>query len=111
MCYFEKKYKISSLELRANGLEITPFIKLLRFLGLRVKPLYYNEFYKNFFILYFLFFIFYFFWFCLVMVLSFLSNNLDYIFLFIFPAFVSLVLSFYYYYKFKSLRLTPWREL
>ncbi|MBD1577777.1 hypothetical protein HC723_15350 [Vibrio sp. S11_S32] len=104
MCYFEKKYKNASLELRANGLEITPFIKILRFLGLRVKPLYYNEIYKNLFIVYS-------FWFCLVMVLSFFSNKLDYIFLSIFPAFVSLVFSFYYHYKFKILRLTPWREL
>ncbi|EGR1061469.1 TPA: DUF6404 family protein [Vibrio cholerae] len=104
MSNFEEKYKKSSLELGMNGIKISPFIKLLKFFGLRLKPLYYNGFYENFFIIYV-------FWFCLVIVLSFLSIKLDYIFLFAFPAFVASVFSFYYSYKFKILKLTPWKNL
>lgn len=104
MCDFENKYKKSSLELKQNGLGVSPFIKLLRFLGLRIKPLYYNSFHENFVIIYI-------FWFSLSMVLNFLSDEMNYMFLFLFPLFVSLVFSFYYYVKFKNMKLTPWRSL
>ncbi|WP_419723627.1 DUF6404 family protein [Vibrio sinaloensis] len=104
MCKFKTKYRKSSLELEEKGLKIQPFIIILNSLGMRFRPLYYNEFYTNIIVVYVL-------WLFISVTLSLFSIEFDFVFIFVFPAFVSLMFSIYYRYQFRTLNLTPWRCL